>query len=297
MTPSISVVIPTYNRAASLERLLDALASSDLEPTRFEVIVVDDGSGDHTADVVERAPLPVRYLPQRNQGPASARNTGWRAASGPVVAFTDDDCVPEPGWLPSMLEEFSDVTVGGVGGRIIPLVGGFLADFVDAEGLVDHGRAVATDGSRSPTYLVTANAAFRRAALESVGGFDERFRLPAGEDVDLSERVTGAGWRLARTNTATVRHDHRVTPIELLRTYHRHGRGRAWLALVSSAQYSTGGARRVLTVSHWRDRIDRYRAGGRTTGRVCVFALIRCVGLVVYAAGLVQERARVDASR
>src|SRR5690242_1278529 len=99
--PTYSVVVPTYQRGAALERCLDALASQTLERDRFEVIVVDDGSVTPPRAAVARAAasLDVRLIEQANAGPASARNAGARAARGEYVVFTDDDCIPDAGWL------------------------------------------------------------------------------------------------------------------------------------------------------------------------------------------------------
>src|SRR5690349_8352488 len=98
----LSVVVATHNRARDLERMLAGLAAQ--ERRADEVIIVDDGSSDDTAAVLERqegnAPLPLRVIRRPSAaGPATAREDGWRAASGQLIAFTDDDCVPAPGWL------------------------------------------------------------------------------------------------------------------------------------------------------------------------------------------------------
>ncbi|MBA2751911.1 MAG: glycosyltransferase family 2 protein, partial [Actinobacteria bacterium] len=107
----ITVVSPTHQRAGRLVRLLAALEVQEHPPDRFEVVVVDDGSTDHTADVlrraVERGAMDLRTLRvERNQGPAPARNLGWRTASAPLVAFIDDDCTPDPRWLGAMIRAF-----------------------------------------------------------------------------------------------------------------------------------------------------------------------------------------------
>ena len=105
----ISVVIPTYRRPDLLGRCLSALAAQDLDPQAFEVLVVDDAACDETREQVERAaatlPCPIRYLPVTGRhGPAAARNLGWKAARGNILAFTDDDCVPDRSWLNGQLE-------------------------------------------------------------------------------------------------------------------------------------------------------------------------------------------------
>ena len=296
-TASISVVIPTFNRSRSIVRLLEALQRDDVAECPAEIIVVDDGSTDDTEQAVLQCDLPVTYLRQAGAGPAAARNTGWRASTGPIVAFLDDDCVPRPGWLADYIKEFEDPRVGGVGGTIVPLIDGFIADYITADGLVDHGRPVAGDADTAPTYLVTANAAFRRAALEEADGFEEGYRLErpgrtgrivAGEDVDLCWRIVGAGWTLRRSPGATVAHDHRVTFDALMRTYFRHGRARRELGRRHAGRGATDGMRRAASAQHWVDRLRRYRAAGeRSWIRVAGFVLLRMSALMAYGSGVI----------
>jgi glycosyltransferase involved in cell wall biosynthesis len=104
----VSVVVPTYERPERLARLLDGLRRQTLAADAFEVIVVDDGSGLATSELLAREGLRggLRLRTPRhehNQGPSAGRNTGWRIAEAPLVAFTDDDCVPTPAWLESLL--------------------------------------------------------------------------------------------------------------------------------------------------------------------------------------------------
>ena len=102
--PEISVVVSTRDREQRLRALLGALSRQTLEPDRFEVIVVDNGSEDGTARALDALAGDCRYpltvvRRSRGDGPAPARNEGWRSARAPLVAFTDDDCEPAPGWL------------------------------------------------------------------------------------------------------------------------------------------------------------------------------------------------------
>src|SRR3954470_2668218 len=105
-TPAVSVVVSTFNRAHLVPRLVAALAAQDFARP-YEVVIVDNGSSDGTREILERlaatTPIDMKVLDiERNNGPAPARNLGWRAASAPLVAFTDDDCVPQAGWLTAL---------------------------------------------------------------------------------------------------------------------------------------------------------------------------------------------------
>lgn len=195
--PTVSVVCATFRRPEALARLLAALATSDLaEP--FEVIVSDDGSGDlaQTRAMVAASSLDIRLLEHTvNRGPAAARNDGWRAARADVIAFTDDDCQPSPGWLRAGLEAMAagDVVVVG---RVSP-------DPAQAGQDGPWSRSLSVQDAR---FMQTANAFYRRADLEAVGGFDVALRH-GGEDTDLGMRVLALGRRAVFAPQALVLHD------------------------------------------------------------------------------------------
>jgi glycosyltransferase involved in cell wall biosynthesis len=284
--PAISVVVPTYNRATSLRRLLDALAACEPPPGGFEVIVVDDGSSDGTAGVVEGAGADVRYVRQENSGPATARNRGWQLARAPIIAFTDDDTVPDRRWLADLAEELAARPgLSGLGGNIEPLKGGFLADFVQLERLVGHG---ADEGG--VRFLVTANASYRADVLLGIDGFDERFPTAAGEDTDLSFRVRRQGGALGVTPRATVLHDHRTSLRNLFRTYHRHGMARAQLARHHPDLGIGSAARSMMGPRYWARRFRYYRMGGAGPATALAYCCLRLAGLACYAAGAVKAR-------
>jgi cellulose synthase/poly-beta-1,6-N-acetylglucosamine synthase-like glycosyltransferase len=288
--PAVTVVVPTYNRAASLARLLDALAACDGPAGGFDVIVVDDGSADGTPDVVRRSMVGARYVRQANRGPAAARNAGWRLARTPLVAFTDDDTVPDRRWLVDLVDELhARPEVAALGGAIRPVRRSVLADFVQLERLVDHG--VGDDGN--VRYLVTANAAWRVDALRALGGFDERFPTAAGEDVDLSRRLIGRGGRLGVTTRAVVLHDHRTTLPDLLRTYLRHGTSRHTLARRHAELGTAAAAARVASSRYWAGRYRYYReAGGTGPAMTIVYLGLRAAGSLSFAVGLMTARVR-----
>jgi GT2 family glycosyltransferase len=192
------VVVATHDRARLLPRLVDALAAQDLEAP-FDVVVVDDASSDDTPAVLDRLVAAHRWLravrQPRNQGPATARNVGWRATSAPLVAFTDDDCVPCPSWLRHLVSGAARADL--VQGRTLP----------DPDQVTSHGPFGHTITVTAAGQFLTCNIAYRREILEAVGGFDERFRLPYGEDTDLGLRAVEHGARIAFAAKALVHHD------------------------------------------------------------------------------------------
>jgi glycosyltransferase involved in cell wall biosynthesis len=198
MAICISVVVPTRDRADLLDRCLAALVAMDFDPQQYEVIVVDDGPGPATQRTVQRwaqgARTRIRYLTTAGaRGPATARNCGWHAAAGTIVAFTDDDCLPDRGWLKAGLAAMTG-DVGGVTGRMIMPLPTTPTDYQR-----DAARLCESD-------FVTANCFVRRSVLADVGGFDERFAMAWREDSDLQFSLLAHGVRLARADDAVVVH-------------------------------------------------------------------------------------------
>lgn len=222
--PSVSVVVAFYNRRDEVSSCLDSILAQEL-PTgaAIEIIAVDNGSTDGTRQLLTE--YPVRIVDCSVRGPAAARNAGIRAARAPIVAMTDSDCVTEQGWLESLLEPFSDPEVLGTGGRIDALkVETGVALFAEKTQILNQGKLF-SGVFCFPPFFATANAAYRRDALEKVGGFDEDLRV--GEDSDLTWRVLDLGGRIAYCPGAVVRHGHRETFREFFRQAIGYGIGAA----------------------------------------------------------------------
>jgi glycosyltransferase involved in cell wall biosynthesis len=201
-----SVVIPTYRRPELLARVLDALATQDLPPDEFEVIVCDDAGSEETRAQVERwraaHPIAITYVSSATprRGPAAMRNAGWRTARGDVIAFTDDDTIPEPDWLRRGIHALADDAADAASGRIVvPL----------PDDPTDYERDAARLESAG---FVTANCFCRRAVLRSIGGFDARFREAWREDSDLFFKLIEAGFDVVETTNAVVVHPVRPAP-------------------------------------------------------------------------------------
>ena len=197
---AVSVVVPTYRRPQVLPELFAALAAQEVEGG-FEVVVVDNGSGDDTgrvlAELAAVAPMPVTVLAiATNRGPAAARNLGWRTARAPIVAFTDDDCRPAPGWLAAGVAAMAaDPDLGVVQGA------------VDRPPDSTLGAWTVWRHITGPTpYFEACNVFYRRAALERTRGFDEQIGW-YGEDSAAGWAVLEAGWRRGFAAAAFVEHD------------------------------------------------------------------------------------------
>ena len=215
MTPLVSVVFATHNRAERLRALLRSLERQELNGTPFEVVVVDDGSTDDTPQVLEEAqrtsPLPLRTLRlDPGRGPAAARNAGWRAAAGTLVAFTDDDCVATPQWLAAALDAWDAAPDRVVQGRTDPI-----PDELPREGPFTRTLRV----HRLGPWFQTCNVFYPRALLEQVAGFDEEtFSVPGGEDCDLANRCFAAGAHAVFADDARVQHAvHELGPLNKLK--------------------------------------------------------------------------------
>jgi len=222
MNPTVSVIVATYNRAALLDECLGHLARQRFEPGD-ELIVVDNGSTDNTARVIarhrDRCTSPVLYLNEPRPGKSHALAKAIAAATGDVLAFTDDDVNVEVGWLDAIRGAMRNPEIALVGGPVAPRWERPLPAWLmlDREGygrlsaplaIVDYGRAAADLGDR--TFL-GANMAARRAVFERVGGFAPhlgklRGTLLSGEDHEFCRRVQAAGFRAQYRPDARVGH-------------------------------------------------------------------------------------------
>ncbi|MGI9021615.1 MAG: glycosyltransferase family 2 protein [Solirubrobacterales bacterium] len=215
--PEVSVVIPTYRREARLTFALDALAEQTIAPDRFEVLVVR-AAGEMPATDEPPDGLAVTFLEAPAAGAAAQRNVGWLRARAPLVAFTDDDCRPAPGWLAGLLAAAGDGVV--VQGRTEP-------DPNEAHLLTGLARSMEVAGPH-PAYP-SCNIAYPCELLERLGGFDDAFGAPWGEDTDLALRALEAGARAAYADDAVVWHA--VLARSLPAAMREAGR-RQWLPLV-----------------------------------------------------------------
>jgi GT2 family glycosyltransferase len=220
--PRFSVVVPTYGRARQLRDCLAALAALDYPRDRFEVVVADDGSPEPPRDSVEalRNAIDVRLLAAPHRGPAAARNLGAGAAQGELLAFTDDDCRPTPGWLRALAVRLRAQPRAAVGGRVRNGLGGNLFS-AGSQLLVDFLHQGWNEGPGGPVLFTSNNLALRADLFREVGGFDASFPLPAAEDREFCQRWRTRGLPLAYAVDAVVDHYHEL---DARRFWHQHFR-------------------------------------------------------------------------
>jgi glycosyltransferase involved in cell wall biosynthesis len=200
---SASIIIPTFNGSRRIGNCLDALQKQTTGRS-IEILVVDDGSTDNTAETVGNY-TDVRLISQKNAGPAAARNRGAVEAQGRILLFTDDDCVPTPGWLDAMLVPFADPDVVGAKGAYLTRQTSLAARFVQIE-YEDKYRRMA--GLDTIDFVDTYSAAFLRDRFQEMNGYDTSFPVACAEDIELSYRMSARGWKMKFVPTAIVYHTH-----------------------------------------------------------------------------------------
>ncbi len=201
--PDVSVVVPVRNAERTVEGTIQSLLALEYPEERLELIFVDNASTDGTPRILASYSDRLRCLVEPKRGASAARNRGISAARHAIVAFTDADCLVDRQWLRRLVEPLQDVAVGASGGKILA-VRPCNAIQEYGEWLHDHERAIR---EFDPPYVISMNWASRRDALVAAGAFDED--LFRGEDVDLSYRLSQAGFRLVYCAGAAIHHHNR----------------------------------------------------------------------------------------
>ncbi len=229
-----SVIVPAYQARDVLLRCLTALQQQTIDPSRYEIIVVDDGSTDDTARLAEKAiKIPhARIVRATHGGPAHARNLGARAAQGEILLFTDADCEPAPDWLERLAAALAPAEISGAKGAYRTRQIGLTARFVQQEYQDKYDRLL-----KQPQidFIDTYSAAYRRAIFLEYGGFDVSFPTASVEDQEFSFRLAEQGQRLIFVPDAVVYHQHDTT----LRDY----------------------ARRKYSIGYWKARVVKRHPG------------------------------------
>ena len=245
--PTISVVVCAYNASATVEECLTHARALDYP--NLEVLLIDDGSTDDTADIAERvcAGDPrMKVIRAPHQGLSGARNTGWRTASGDLVAYLDSDAYPTPEWPYYLALGLDGPEVGGVGGPNLPPPGATLAAERVARAPGGPVHVLITDDRAE--HVPGANMAFWRKVLDEVGGFDEVYTA-AGDDVDVCWKVLDRDWEIAFHPAALVWHHRRGSAKAYLKQQRGYGRSEALVASRHPDRFTP------LGTARWRGRI------------------------------------------
>jgi glycosyltransferase involved in cell wall biosynthesis len=223
--PFVSVIIPVLNGERTLRDCLNSLLKMDYPEERREILVVDNGSTDSTAEIIKN--LPVRYVQERRRGIPYARNKGIEESRGEIIAYTDSDCVVSKRWLSELVQGFEDGKIGAIEGETV--------DYPPSTPIERYmaRRRIKSKKFRlkSPLYpyINTVNVAFLRGVFDRIGVFDTRFK--GGSDVDLSWRFfQESKFELGYNPRAIVFHHHRNTVSGFFHQHVRMGRGMAVLS-------------------------------------------------------------------
>ena len=220
-----SVIIPSHNRPESIRRCLDALARQTLEPGTFEVIVVDDGSSPPLSldPAIWADAFPLTLLRQENTGPAGARDRGVREARAELLAFTDDDCLPTPGWLSGLAAAHTRAPSALLGGSTfngLPNNMGAETSQIILDLVYEHFNR-----GEEAYFFASNNIACRRDAYIACGGFDAGFPWAAAEDRDFCDRWRMQKMPMVHVPEARLEHRHGQNLWQFLRMHYRYGRG------------------------------------------------------------------------
>ncbi|WP_017300828.1 glycosyltransferase [Nodosilinea nodulosa] len=256
--PLVTVIVPIYNGEADLPELVERLLGQDYPADRVEYLLVDNGSGDRTLQILQAAAqtaaaqgIRLRALTYSAiQSSYAARNAGIAAAQGEILAFTDADCQPEPGWLAALVQPFADDSIGLVAGEIKALPSrNWLERYADRQGTLSQHNTL---NHAFLPYGQTANLAVRAEILGTVGCF--RPHLTTGGDADLCWRIQQeTDWQLVYAADAVVYHRHRDSLKGLKSQWYRYGCSNRYLHELHGVELT-----RSLTTQETRYRLLRW---------------------------------------
>lgn len=284
--PRFTVIVATFNRPRSLDACLRALAAQDLPHGDFEVLVVDDGSATPQREIVERfsGALMVRVIEQANAGPATARNAGAREARGRFLAFTDDDCQPDPGWLSALGLALDQHPTALVGGSVVSTLDNPYSSA--SQYLVEFLYGFFGAHYPEQRFFVTANCAVAAGLFRELNGFDLSFPFAAAEDRDLCDRWQQRGFELVFAGAARVVHAHALSPRSFWRQHFTYGRG-GWF--LERARAARGERRPPVRLHLLYPRMARFAfTKRRGVEGVALLALLG-VSQVAYTAGYIWQ--------
>ena len=232
--PRISVVVCTHNGSRTIGETLARL--QELDYPDYEIIVVNDGSTDESLRVIQG--YGVRLISTENHGLSSARNTGLKAATGEIVAYIDDDAYPDPHWLRYLAHALRTEPWVAVGGpNVVPASDPWMAQCVAR---APGGPMHVLISDREAEHIPGCNMAFRKEALEAIGGFDPRY-VAAGDDVDVCWQILERGWTIGFHPGAMVWHHRRPSLARYWKQQVGYGKAEALLESKWPLRYNSLG--------------------------------------------------------
>jgi len=216
---TLSIIVPVYNATKTLPKLLASIGNQSYQD--FELIIVDDCSTDGTPEIAQTYPCKLIRLPQ-NHGPAFCRNIGARNAIGNLLVFTDSDCEVAPDWLQNIQRHFSENETEAVMGKLVLPSSTLLGDSISAIGFPAGGaigfdKIWRVDKDGFTDSLSTCNCAIRKDVFNNLGGFDESFPYPAGEDSVLAYNIRKFNYRIKYCSDVLVYHQARDSLLDFLK--------------------------------------------------------------------------------
>lgn len=235
--PAISIIVPVKDRRVELKRCLESLQRLDYPSDRLQIIVVDDGSSDNSAEVARQAGAVCISSGGVGRGPAAARNKGADMACGDVLAFLDSDCTASPGWLRELASPFLEPETAAVGGLVRGYSTGTRLDrYEDAMSSLSLGKKEKWAGAGNDSfYLPSCNLLVRKEQFLALNGFDEKMRV--GEDVDLCYRLRDSGFRIGYVPFGEIFHAHRNRIASFMSRRFAYGTSEALLLEKHDARY------------------------------------------------------------
>jgi GT2 family glycosyltransferase len=291
--PSFSVIVPTRRRPRQLDACLEALRHLDYPRDRLDVVVVDDAAEAEPRVRPSWDGLKLTLVRGQGRGPAAARNEGAAHAGGEFLAFTDDDCLPSPGWLSALAARLAAAPERPVGGRTVNALSENRCSQV-SQFVADLAYAHYNHDDQHARFLFSNNLAMASSVFRAIGGFDPAFRT--SEDRELCDRLLHSGYGMAYAADAVVLHAH---PLDLRGFWKQHfdyGRG-AWRFHHKRAGRRSGRLRdefgfyRVLAARAWRGLGDpRSWGGGRLVPLLALWQAANTAGFAYEAAIQAAER-------
>lgn len=222
---TLSVIVPAYNTETTLARLLDSM----IEQTQkdFEVIIVDDCSRDNTPKIAEFYNCKLIRLTE-NHGPAYCRNIGAKNANGNILVFTDSDCRASPNWIEKIQNRFSQNDTDAIMGKLILLPSTFLGEAISglgfpAGGSIGFDKIWKVNNEGFTSSLSSCNCAIRQDIFNKIGGFDETFPFPGGEDSFLAYCLKKSNYKIKYCPDVIVYHEARNSIGDFIKWQFRRG--------------------------------------------------------------------------